>query len=266
MARPHETAETVLAYPDVLLGVKVRIGTMWGDNGLAVLDRAVEAAQGCKLRGMVHISKNAPTPEILNRLRPRDILTHCSQGRGDGLLAGGRVIPEACAARERGVVFDVGHGCGSFSWETARRAFEHFFYPDTISTDLHRYSIERWCIDMPTTMSKFLHLGMPLADLILKTTWRPACAIGRAREIGTIRPGAHADVFVFSIQQGEFPLHDTHGKVIMASRRIVPRKIMRPGAWERGQNVRPLRPLRECDHEVFRNLEESATQCEGDIQ
>jgi dihydroorotase len=257
MARPHETAETVLAHPDVLLGVKVRIGMMSGDNGLAVLDRALEAAETCKLRVMVHISKTAPTPQILNRLRPGDILTHCFQGRGDGLLADGGVIPEASAARERGVIFDVGHGCGSFSWDTAKRAFEHFFYPDTISTDLHRYSIERSCIDMPTTMSKFLHLGMPLADIILKTTWRPACAIGRAQEIGTLRRGANADVFVFSIQDGEFPLQDTHGRTVTASRRIVPRKIMRAGVWHNNDGLQPLRPLRKCDHEVFRALEES---------
>jgi dihydroorotase len=258
VARPHETAEAVLAHPDLLVGVKVRIGLMSGDHGVAVLASAMEAAESCKLRVMVHISKTAPTREVLTRLRPGDILTHCFQGRGDGLLAEGNVIPEAAAARERGVIFDVGHGCGSFSWDTAKRAFEHFFYPDTISTDLHRYSIERWCIDMPTTMSKFLHLGMPLEDIILKTTWRPACAIGRAQEIGTLRPGAHADVFVFSVEEGEFPLEDTHLKVVTARRRIRPHKIMRGGIWEDGQGVRPLRPLRECDYEVFRSLEESA--------
>jgi dihydroorotase len=258
MARPHEAAETVLAHPDVLLGVKVRIGTMSGSHGVAVLDRALEAAEACKLRVMVHISKSAPTREILNKLRPGDILTHCFQGRGDGLLEQGRVIPEAAAARERGVIFDVGHGCGSFSWETAKRAFEHLFYPDTISTDLHRYSIERSCIDMPTTMSKFLHLGMPLPDIILKTTWRAACAIGRARDIGTLRPGAHADVFVLSLEEGEFPLQDTHGRTITAKRRIAPHKVMRAGGWDTGEGIRRLRPLRECDYEVFRNLEESA--------
>lgn len=136
------------------------------------------------------------------KLRERDILTHCFQGRGDGLLCDGHLLPEALAARASGVVFDVGHGCGSFSLDTARRAFEHHFYPDTISTDLHRFSIERWCIDMPTTMAKFLHLGMPLKDIILKTTWAPAKAIGRDHEIGTLRPGSAADIFVFSVQEG----------------------------------------------------------------
>ena len=258
MARAQEAAEMASAHPELLLGIKVRIGPMCGMYAQEVLARSLEAAEACRLRIMVHISKTSPTPEVLSRMRPGDILTHCYQGRGDGLLADGIVIPEAAAARERGVIFDVGHGCGSFSWDTAKRAFEHFFYPDTISTDLHRYSIERWCIDMPTTMSKFLHLGMPLEDIILKTTWRPACAIGRAQEIGTLRPGAAADVFVFSIEEGEFPLMDTHMKAVTARRRIRAERTMRAGAWETGAGARPLRPLHECDREVFRTLEENA--------
>src|SRR5436190_6011059 len=107
---------------------------------------------------------------------------------------------------------------------------------------------------MPTAMSKFLHLGMPLQDIILKPTWRPACAIARAREIGTLRPGAHADVFVFSIENGEFPLEDTHLKVMTARRRIRPQRIMRGGIWQTAGSAEPLRPLRECDHEVFGNM------------
>ena len=258
VARPMETAEVLLTHPNALVGVKVRIGIMSGDNGLAALERALEAAEASKLPVMVHISKTAPTREVLKRLRPGDILTHCFQGRGDGLLANGGVISEAVEAHDRGVIFDVGHGCGSFSWDTAKRAFEDFFYPDTISTDLHRFSIERWCIDMPTTMSKFLHLGMSLEDIILKTTWRPACSIGRAKEIGKLRPGAAADILVFSVEEGEFPLADTHRKVVVAERRIRPHRVMRAGVWQDGCFARPPRKLHECDYEVFRNLEESA--------
>jgi dihydroorotase len=181
-AMPREACELLQRDPANLLGVKVRLGiSQSGENGDQVLDRALEAAEHARLPVMVHISKGADTPQVLRKLRPHDILTHCFQGRGDGLLRDGRLLPEALAARESGVVFDVGHGCGSFHWETARRAFEHHFFPDTISTDLHRFSIERWCFDMPTTMAKFLHLGMTLEDVILKTTWAPAKAIGRER-------------------------------------------------------------------------------------
>ena len=97
-------------------------------------------------------------------------------------------------ARKRGVLFDVGHGAGAFSWDIARRSFEHFFYPDTISTDLHCFSIARFAFDMPAVMTKFLYLGMSLEDVILKSTWAPAKAIGRGHELGTLKPEAIADV------------------------------------------------------------------------
>src|SRR5262249_39359093 len=144
-------------------------------------------------------------------------------------------------------------------WDTAKRAFEHHFYPDTISTDLHRFSIERWCFDMPTTMAKFLHLGMSLDDVILKTTWAPAKAIGREREIGTLRPGAAADIFVFDVEEGEFPLEDTHLKVANAARMIRPYLTLKAGkAIEPGSHRACLRNLYPCDLDVFRRIEETA--------
>jgi dihydroorotase len=259
-ARPREASDVLLRDPANLIGIKIRLGAnMTGANGEEVFERALEAATRARRPVMVHISKGADTPSVLKRLRARDILTHCFQGRGDGLLSDGRLLPEALAARASGVVFDVGHGCGSFSWETAKRAFEHDFYPDTISTDLHRFSIERWCIDMPTTMAKFLHLGMSLEDVILKTTWAPAQAIGREREIGTLRPGAAADIFVLSVEQGEFPLEDTHLKRAIANRMIRPYLTLKGGEpIEPGSCHACLRSLHPCDLEVFERIEETA--------
>jgi dihydroorotase len=259
-AMPREAADTLSRDPATLVGVKIRIGSnITGENAPEALERAIEAAAQARLPLMVHISKGADTPLILKKLREKDILTHCFQGRGDGLLADGQLLPEALEARACGVIFDVGHGCGSFSWDTARRAFEHHFYPDTISTDLHRFSIERWCIDMPTTMAKFLHMGMPLADVILKTTWAPAKAVGREKEIGTLRPGAAADIFVFSVEEGEFPLQDTHLKVAIGSRMIRPHLTFKAGQPIIPSDRRPcLRNLRACDLEVFQRIEETA--------
>jgi dihydroorotase len=157
------------------------------------------------------------------------------------------------------VVFDVGHGCGSFSWSTTRKAFELFFYPDTISTDLHRYSVERWAIDMPTMMTKFLHLGMSLEDIILKSTWIPAKVLKREREIGTLRTGTVADLFVFSLEDGEFPLEDTHMKVETASRRIKPRLVMKAGEIAKAEPAsRSVRKLRDSDYDVFKYLEQTS--------
>jgi dihydroorotase len=260
-ARPRETGRVIEANRDICLGVKIREGTMTGSHGIEALDKAVEAAQSTSLPMMVHITKGADTRHILQRLRPGDIVTHCFQGRGDGILnrSNGRLLPEVVQARQRGVLFDVGHGAGAFSWDVARRAFEYFFYPDTISTDLHRFSIARWAFDLPSVMSKFLHLGMPLEDVILKSTWAPALAIGRAGELGTLKPGAVADVFVFELDEGSFPLEDTHLRIEPVSRRIKPFLTIRAGrAIEPGNYPIRLRELDECDHDVFRFVEQTA--------
>jgi dihydroorotase len=256
-ARPVETAAVIERNRDLALGVKLRAGFMTGDHGVAAFELALEACRESRTPLMLHISKGSPTREILPRLRPGDIVTHCFQGRGDGIFApdSGRLLNEVSPAREQGVIFDVGHGAGSFSWDAARRAFEYSFYPDTISTDLHRFSIERYAIDMPSTMSKFLHLGMGLRDVISKSTWAPARAIGR-RDLGTLRPGAAADVLVFEIETGEFALEDTHLRVEKAERRLRPLLVIKNGKrFEPGAYPSKLRELYPCDLEVFRQVE-----------
>lgn len=252
-ARVDDAAECIAASCDAIVGVKVRIGNaMSGSNGAEALRRALDAASQSRVPVMTHISQGADTPAILRTLRPGDILTHCYQGRGDGLLLDDLMLPEAVAARAEGILFDVGHGFGSFHWDTARKAFEHFFYPDTISSDLHRYSIERFCIDLPTTMSKFLHLGMSLHDVIAKTTCAPARALGRGGEIGTLCPGAPADLFAFTLEEGEFILEDTHFNRVTASRRITPRLIVRNGCRIRpGEQPFSLRALQQADKEIL---------------
>ena len=259
-AMPRETAELLACETGTLLGVKLRLGeSTSGRNGREALERALEAATNARLPLMVHISKGACTVETLQKLRPGDILTHCYQGRGDGLMSNGCMLPEAIEARACGIVFDVGHGAGSFCWETAKRAFEQHSHPDTISTDLHRFSIERWCFDMPTTMSKFLHLGMTLEDVILKTTYAPAKAIGREHEIGTLRPGAAADMLAFTVEEGEFPLEDTHLRVAVAARMIRPYMTFKAGEPLLPGDARAcLRSFHACDLDVFRRIEETA--------
>lgn len=255
-SRPKETVAILEENADVTVGVKIR---MREGHNPKTLDHALEAARASHLPLMVHISPGADTPKILKRLRPGDVLTHCFEGRGDGIWINGDLLPEAAQARNEGVVFDVGHGCGSFSWEIARKAFENEFYPDTISTDLHRYSIERWAFDMPTTMTKFLHLGMPLDDLILKSTWIPAQVLGRERKLGTLRVGAAADIFVFVIEDGEFPLEDTHLRVEIAKQRIKPIFVMKGGEIiEAHPHSDKLRKLNDSDFEVLRYIELSA--------
>jgi dihydroorotase len=260
-ARPLETSLVIEANRDMCAGVKLREGTMTGSHGVEALRMALASAGATSLPLMVHITKGAATRHILDRLRPGDIVTHCFQGRGDGILsqADERLLPEVIDARKRGVLFDVGHGAGAFSWSVARRAFEYSFYPDTISTDLHRFSIARWCFDMPAVMSKFLHIGMPLEDVILKSTWAPAKALGRESQFGTLKPGATADIFAFELEEGSFPQEDTHLRTETASRRIKPFLTVKEGRCiEPGSYPVRLRELQECDQDLFRFIEQTA--------
>ena len=254
-ARPVETAAVIAKHRDRAVGVKLRVGSMTGNHGIAALAKALEAAREASVPLMVHISRGADEREILRRLRPGDILTHCFHGR-DNRMIDETVIPEAREARERGVFFDVAHGCGSFSWETARKAFEHHFYPDTLSTDLHRYCAPPpLCVTLPQVMSKMLCLGMSLEDVISKSTATPAKALGKEHKIGTLKPGTIADLLVFDLEAGEFEFTDTHLKVCKGSKKIVPTLVLKrgqvyvPGAFQ----VR-LRDLYESDADVFQAI------------
>lgn len=257
-ARPRETAIVVEKNRDVVVGVKVRLGSMTGDHCIEALEKALAAADEVSLPLMVHISKGVDLLQTLKRLRPGDIITHCFQGRGDGIVhpSTGLVIPQVIEARKHGVIFDVGHGCGSFSWETARKAFEVSFYPDTISTDLHRYCVEDpFQVNLLNTMSKFLLLGMTLEEAILKTTFIPAKVLRREHELGTLQRGAIADVLVFELESGEFNFTDTHFQILKGEQRLSLVQVIRQGIML-GPSSEPikLRELFDSDYDVFRSL------------
>jgi dihydroorotase len=260
-ARPKETAVVIDRNRDVAVGVKIRLGQMTGEHGPEALELALEAAKTVRLPLMVHISKGAKVPQMLRRLRPGDIVTHCFQGRGDGILSNTSrsILDEVLQARKDGVVFDVGHGCGSFSWETAQRAFELSFYPDTISTDLHRYSVgDPFCVSLLDTLSKFLALGMTLDEVILKSTHCPAKVLRLENEIGTLRKGSAADLLIFEVEEGEFLFADTHSKIRKGTRKLKSfltirgGKVLRPGAAPT-----TLRELFESDYEVIHGMKDS---------
>jgi len=168
--------------------------------------------------------------DILSIMRDRDILTHCFHGSTHGILNDdGAVRRSVREAMERGVVFDVGHGQGSFKWDVAEAALQQGALPQTISSDVHAYNIDGPVYDLATTVSKFLHLGLSLDDAIRKVTATPAAVMRMSDRIGTLRAGAWGDAVVFDLEEGRFELHDAHEQVRIGSRRLVPTAVIRGG-------------------------------------
>jgi dihydroorotase len=225
-------------HSDLILGIKVRNQLeVVGEAGLEPLRRAVRAADAIGGRVMLHCT-NPPVPlaELLALLRPGDVVSHFLHGRGHGILdEKGKVSRPVRAARERGVVFDVAHGRMHVNFPVVRAAFAEGFYPDTISSDLTSGGAAGCVKDLPTTMGKFLSLGMPLADVIRAVTTAPARVIGRAGKLGTLQPGSVADVAVYALEDGSFDYEDAHGQHITGRQRFVPTLTLRAGeVWWRG--------------------------------
>ena len=230
-AAPERVADTLQQHRDITVGVKVRQGKMQvGDNGVEPLKLAVEAAERAGTSVMCHIGAGVPLPEILGLLRPGDVITHCFQGNGDNIIdEKGRIIPEAWKAREDGIIFDVGHGAGSFHYEVAQRAMEQGFISDVISTDLHTGNINGPVYDLPTTLSKLMHLGLPLADVIEKATFSAAKAIQREDQLGNLKVGTVADVAVFDVREGQFEYFDSHGTKFIGDKKLKTELTIRKG-------------------------------------
>jgi dihydroorotase len=208
---------------DVIVGIKVRVGRhASGDQGLAPLEIALQTAEAAGLPLMAHIDEPPPTyAEVIGRLRPGDVLTHCFRPFPNSPVgAQGVVRPEVREARARGVLFDVGHGMGSFAFETARAMLAGGFMPDTVSSDIHALCIDGPAFDQTTTLSKFLCLGVPLPEVIRASTVNAAQALRRP-ELGTLAPGAAGDATLLAVEEGRFDYVDVVGEVLTGDRRIV---------------------------------------------
>ena len=227
------TIEMVERHPGEIVGVKVLASYLHcGPMDITPVKLAVQAARLSGTRVMCHLGLAPPViEEVLNHLGPGDIVTHCWHGKGPGgiLDRTGRPIPEAWAAADRGVLFDIGHGLSSFSFETARAAMRAGMPLHSISTDLHVLNIRHPVRDMATTMAKFLHLGMSLHEVIAASTLGPAKALGQDQEIGTLRPGACADVTVFRLREGRVEYSDAAGHTEQAQLVLEPVHTVRAG-------------------------------------
>ena len=224
---------TVEANRDVIVGVKIRqTDRLVGSLGARPLRDAIRVAETTDLPVMLHIG-NTPVPleDLLVLLRPGDIVTHSFRGEvRDGLLGpDGRVRPGVLEARERGIKFDIGHGSGSFSFDSAERLIAQGFLPDTISSDLHHYSVTGPVYDLANVLSKFLFLGLSLEQVFARATLAPTQAVTLADGLGTLGTGSPADVVVWELRDETVTFRDTLGDTREATRQLEPVTVIQGG-------------------------------------
>jgi len=230
---PRECVRVIRANRELIAGVKVRVGrNAGGASGVAPLDIALEVATETGLPVMAHLDNPPPSRlEVLSRLRRGDILTHCFRPFPNAPVEGdGRVREEVLEARRRGVVFDIGHGSGSFGFRTAEAMLAAGFLPDVISSDVHTLSINGPAFDQLVTMSKFLCLGMELVEVIRASAAAPAAALGRT-DIGRLAIGAAGDATVLELVEGDFEYRDVLGEIRKDRQRLKTRGLVVAGRW-----------------------------------
>ncbi|MHB0875351.1 MAG: amidohydrolase/deacetylase family metallohydrolase [Anaerolineae bacterium] len=241
---PASIAITARDNADLILGIKVRLDrNRVGDSGIEPLRRAVAAAEALALPLMAHVGKTpVPLSAITAMMKPGDVITHCFHGWEHGVLDdNGQVITEMRQAAERGILFDVGHGAGSFAFPVAEAALRQGFLPAVISTDLHTYSINGPVYDLPTTMTKFLVMGLSLDEVVRRVTVAPAAAMGLAGEAGSLAPGRAADVTLLQEIEGRFRLDDCFGNYREAPQALVPRWVVLGGEVLPARTAAPWR-------------------------
>jgi dihydroorotase len=231
------SAAKIAQRPDLIVGLKV---AHYAGPGWQPLDRAVAAAKETGTFVMVDQTPIASRPMdqmMLKHMSPGDIVTHCYAVSKPMTAPDDRVRDYFFKARDRGIIFDVGHGAGSFSWRIAQAAIDQGFPPDTISTDLHRHSFLVNQATMPETMSKLVLAGLPLKDVVEMSTWRPAKKIGHP-ELGSLSVAGVADIAVFKMAEGEFGFTDngsSGNRVRKGGMRLEPEITIKSGAvqWDR---------------------------------
>jgi dihydroorotase len=231
---PKATAQMVKRRPGLIVGIKT---AHYSAPDWTAVERAVEAGTLADVPVMVDFGAFRPERPfeelVTKKLRRGDIYTHMYVSRVPMFDDSGRVRPYLLEARKRGVIFDVGHGGGSFVFRQAAPAIRQGFVPDSISTDLHTESMNAGMKDMLNVMSKLLNLGMPLEDVVARATWHPARQIKRT-DLGNLSPGSPADVAVLRVEKGEFGFVDVFGARLRGSQRLTCELTVRDGlvVWD----------------------------------
>ncbi len=223
------TADMARRHRGLIVGIKT---AHYGGPEWAPVERAVEAGTLADVPVMVDFGSNKaerPLAELVTKkLRPGDIYTHVYSGLRGEQDPSGRVNPALLEGRKRGVIFDVGHGGGSFLWRIAVPAVKEGFLPDSISTDLHVGSMNAGMKSMLNVMDKFLAMGVPLDEVIARSTWNPAREI-RQDGLGHLSVGATADVAVLRVERGRFGFVDMNGARLDSDRRLMCELTVRDG-------------------------------------
>lgn len=235
----ERTAEVALKYPELVVGIKT---AHYMQPGWGAVDCAIRAGELSRLPAMFDF---APRPErsyrdlLLEKLRPGDMHTHIYARHIPSLDAQRKVCDYIWEARKRGVIFDLGHGSGSFWFRIAAPSLEQGYYPDSISTDQHAHSVHGPAYSMAMVCSKLLNLGMPLSEVIYRSTVTPAQEISRP-ELGTLGEGAEADVAVFSLDEGEFGYWDCGRAKLIGRSRLTCQLTIRAGQIVHDVNGRSM--------------------------
>jgi dihydroorotase len=241
--RPDETVAMVRDNAEIIRGIKVRLSEhLAGREPLRFLDTALDVAGRSGVRLMVHVGATACSlTDILERLRPGDVVTHCFHGRTQAIVADGAVIAAAWRARDRGVLFDVGHGTSQIAYRVARQALAEGFYPDTIGSDLAVHNRPGPCYDLVTVISKLLALGLPFDDALRSVTAVPANVLGWDTDgYGQLAVGGLACVSVLRQLDEADELADSNNPAVLEYlpvRRLEPvvtvnkGAVVRPVAW-----------------------------------
>ncbi|MBL7871403.1 MAG: amidohydrolase/deacetylase family metallohydrolase [Cyclobacteriaceae bacterium] len=243
---PVQTAHMIKKlFPETIVGIKA--AHYWGD--FTQVDRAVEAGNLANVPVMVDFGEHSPPLSIedlfFKHLRPGDIFTHTfSYGpnvRETVVDENGKVKPFIFEAQKRGIIFDVGHGGGAFSWRQAVPAMQQGFQPNVISTDLHTDSMNGGMKDLANVMSKFLCMGMSLPEVILRTSWNPANVIKRP-DLGHLSVGSNADVAVFTIRNGDFGFLDIRKTKLKGTQKLEAELTIKEGkvVWDLNAISAPL--------------------------
>ena len=234
-ADPEGCARTIVENPDLAIGVKLRFGPglVWEYSAEPVKMARRTAQMAGDVPMMMHITDSpVPLPDLIEHMKPGDIVTHCYHGRAHGIMGQEKqfLLPQVVEAQKAGIIFDCAHGRNHFNFRMIERALDQGFLPDTISTDLTMTSATKGPVwDLPTTMTKLLHFGLPLDEIIRRSTSAPAKIMGYEGTVGTLKPGANADVSVFELRDGKFELRDSDGDTITAKQRLLAQLVLKDG-------------------------------------